>query len=71
MKDALPYTEDGDETVLVSIADVDSFPLEEVETAVYDRKSNAFYLSSREYVGAMAFYWPEDGFYYLKNRIRI
>ena len=56
VKDALPYTEDGDETVLVSIADVDSFPLEEVETAVYDRKSNAFYLSSHEYVGAVAFY---------------
>ena len=68
VKDALPYTEDGDETVLVSIADVDSFPLEEVETAVYDRKSNAFYLSSHEYVSAVAFYWPEDGFYYFEEQ---
>ncbi len=67
VKKALPYTEEGDETVLVSIADVDTFPLEEVETAVYDRKRDIFYLRSNEYKNAVAYHYSEDGFYYFEE----
>lgn len=67
VKKELPYTEEGDETVLVSVADVDTFPLEEVESAVYDRNNNAFYLTGSNYRSAIASCCLKDGFYYFEE----